>query len=58
MAAETIKQILTAHNIKFMEIEGYIVALEYWTGTNGSNGVNFLDVTGWTKKQLFDWLGY
>lgn len=58
MAAETIKRILEDHSIEYMEFNGYIVALEYWTGTNGSSGVNFLDVTGWSRKQLFDWLGY
>lgn len=58
MTAETIKRILEDHSIEYMEFEGYIVAFERWTDIKGNNGVNFLDVTGWSRKQLFDWLGY
>lgn len=58
MAAETIKRILEDHSIDYMEIEGYIVAYERWSDTDGNNGINFIDVTNWTRKQLFDWLGY
>lgn len=58
MTAETIKRILEDHSIEYMEFEGYIVAFERWTDTKGNNGVNFLDVTRWSRKQLFDWLGY
>ena len=58
MAAETIKRILDDHSIDYMEIEGYIVAFERWADTEGKHGINFIDVTGWSRKQLFDWLGY
>lgn len=58
MTTETIKRILNDHSIEYMEYGGYIVVLERWTGSNGNSGVNFIDVTGWDRKQLFDWLGY
>ena len=58
MNAETIKRILEDHSIRYMEIDGYIVAYEEWTDTAGHSGINLIDVTNWNRKQLFDWLGY
>ena len=58
MTTETIKRILNDHNMEYLEYNGYIMVLEHWTESNGNSGVNFIDVTGWTRKQLFDWLGY
>jgi len=58
MDNKTIKNILEEHHIEYMEINGYIVALEHYTNTNGSAGINFVDVTGWTVNQLLTFLGY
>lgn len=58
MAVETIKQILKDHSVEYIEIKGYIVALEDWNGIDGSSGINFIDMTSWSRKQIFDWLGY
>lgn len=49
--------ILRAHGMDFEIINGRILVNEYCT-RDCVPGVDIVDVTDFTKKTLFDWLGY
>lgn len=60
MTNEKIKAILNAHYIEYATTPGgKIYALEKWLDTKtGRFEQELTDVTGWTRRQLLDWLGY
>lgn len=49
----TIREILDAHCILTAFYDGKLFALE-----NAGKDSRLLDVTNWSKKQIYDWLGY
>lgn len=57
MKTETIARILKDHHHAFYIKDGRIFADSLgWEITDWQNGVD--DLTGYSKKQLLDWLGY
>ena len=61
MANETIKKILENHSVPAYESNGRVFASEEWLQFYGENRIpvyNWIDVTGWTREQVYDWLGY
>jgi hypothetical protein len=60
MKRERIISILENHYITWAAgPAGKIYALETWKDTKtGLFECEMTDVTGWSKKQLLDWLGY
>jgi hypothetical protein len=57
MPNKTIEKCLQLHSVKYDTINGKIIAYDYYTiGT--VNGVDFVDVTGYSKNQLLEFLGY
>ena len=58
MNNETIVQILKVHSINYkIDEAGRIFAEEVYT-INANAYSDFIDVTGWTCKNLYLWLGY
>lgn len=57
MSNKNIVRILNLHCIYYMIDAGRIFAEEVYT-VNGKIYSNFIDVTGWTHKELYSWLGY
>lgn len=55
-SANIIKR-LDLHSIQTRINNGQVEALEEWT-KNGKYGCQWIDVTGWTTRQVYDWLGY
>lgn len=51
MALHTIKRILSDHNILYMIWNDRVIADDMDT-------INMIDVTEYTKAELFAWLGY
>ena len=60
MKRERIISILERHYIEYATTpSGKIYAVEKWFNTKtGLFESEITDVTGWSKKQLYDWLGY
>ena len=50
---DTIRKILDAHCILTTWYDGKLYALE-----NAGKESRLVDVTNWSKKKLYDWLGY
>ena len=58
MNNKIIAQILKLHSINYkIDEAGRIFAEEVYT-INGNTYSDFIDVTGWTHKKLYLWLGY
>ena len=58
MNNKTISQILKAHSINYkIDETGRIFAEEVYT-INANTYSDFIDVTGWTHKKIYLWLGY
>ena len=57
MTAKTIERILVDHSIEYTIENGHIIANGYYT-KDGKTGCDKVDVTEYTKTQLYDWLGY
>ena len=49
----TIRKILDEHCILTTLYNGKLYAYE-----NANKDSKFIDVTNWSKKQIYDWLGY
>lgn len=61
MKNEIIKKILEMHSIEYREEAGTIYAIEKGTILKDGQRSAYeepIDVTGWSKKQLYHWLGY
>lgn len=56
MKNETIRKILELHSIPCYEQNGRVYADTMLSGSEIFEEVE--DLTGWTRKQLYDWLGY
>lgn len=57
MANNTIIKILKAHCITYKIDNNRVIADDVYT-QNGVTYTNTIDVTDYTKKQLYTWLGY
>ena len=58
MSNKTIAQILKLHSINYrIDDAGRIFAEEVYT-IYANAYIDFIDVTGWSKKSLLFWLGY
>jgi len=51
------ERILENHGIKTKTERGHLFAMECGT-IYGASYTAWVDVTGWTRKQLLNWLGY
>ena len=62
MKNEIIRKFLDMHYIEYFETAaGNIYAIEKYIlckNDQRTAGEEPINVTGWTKKQLYDWLGY
>lgn len=60
MTAYEIRRILDLHYINYTigRDPETTWAAEAWTDKNGGYHEDMVNVTGWNKKQLLDWLGY
>ena len=56
MTAKRIAKILEQLSVPFYEQNGRIYADSMLSGTKLFEEI--IDVTEWTRKELFDWLGY
>jgi hypothetical protein len=56
MTPAQIKQILKNHSVPYYELNGNIYADSMIGGTARFEIVH--NVTTWSRKELFDWLGY
>lgn len=56
MTFEQITAMLDAHGIYWHTVLGKIMASEYWLPSTGD--FFFTDVTGYTNKQMLNFLGY
>lgn len=57
MTQKMITRILDAHSIEYHVIGGRVFAVEYFT-QDGIPLADLVDVTTWSRAQLYDWLGY
>lgn len=55
---DKINKILKLHSIETKRERGRLYALEVWTNSDGSSDEQWIDCTGWTTRQVYDWLGY
>lgn len=58
MTIKTIAQILDLHSVPYSIKNNRIYATAFYTLGDGTSGEEIEDVTGYTLKQLRDWLGY
>lgn len=57
MENNTIIRILNAHEINYTIVNNHIIAEEVLY-LNGELSIETSDLTGYTKSQLYAWLGY
>ena len=57
MTNRTLANILKDHGINYEIINGRVIAEDHYT-INGVPGMDTIDVTDMSKRQLLDWLGY
>lgn len=57
MSNISIKKVMDLHSIFCWISNGRVYAIESYT-LDGKGYEDTIDVTGWTKKQILDWLGY
>ena len=58
MNNERIAEILKAHSIGFVVENGSIYGIAVYTDINGYPYCEKEEMTGWSRRQLYDWLGY
>ena len=56
MTTEHIKQILKNHSVPYYELNGNVYADSMIGGTGIFEKVE--NVTAWSRKELYNWLGY
>ena len=54
---DTIRKIMDGHCIPTTYYIGNLYAVESWTENGGANS-RLVDVSRWSKKEIYDWLGY
>ena len=57
MKIETIEKILKLHYVNTMWVDNRLYAEEEYS-INGVGTSTWIDVTDWTRKEVYDWLGY
>jgi len=57
MTLTTLKRHLADHHVTSRTVDGRILALECYT-LNREYCADWIDITGWSKNDLFGWLGY
>lgn len=58
MTEKAIKKILKPHNLNWIEENGRLYAIAYYTTANGHVGEEKEDVTNISRLDLMAWLGY